>query len=146
MAGKQEMHRDEAAAAMPRDPRGLAAWVVESLDGGTIDTRRAQTLLAAARLLATLGPDRETSAEALADLVLRGRISHGLPPRSAGEWERAARLFDDAALDELRRWERLLELDGRHHIEDLFFGERAAHEPDAPVLDDEDGVRADGGQ
>ena len=76
---------------------------------GRLDTRQASVAAALLRLLHALGPDPISDEEAWKEVELRGRIMHGMPPRSPEEWERVALLYDDEALEEFRRWDAALQ-------------------------------------
>lgn len=56
------------------------------------------------RVLATLGPEPLAEEESLREIELRGLLMNGIPPRTPDEWELAAKVFDDEALSEFRRW------------------------------------------
>jgi hypothetical protein len=122
-------HRDRAAPrAIPaelveRDLRGLAWWVVGGVLSRDLAANEATVIASLLRVLAALGPAEASTAAALREVELRGRIMHGQPPRDAVEWELASSLFSDEALDEFRRWEALLEADPGDCVDPLLLGE-----------------------
>ena len=67
--------------------------------------QRATVIASIIRTLTALGQEPLAADEALREVELRGRVMHGLPPRDPAEWEHAALVFSDDALDEFRRWE-----------------------------------------
>lgn len=124
------------------DLRGLGWWLIEQVLLQELETGRASVVANLVRTLAALGPAPEEESAALREVELRGRLMHGLPPRTPEEWARAEAVFDDAALAEFRRWERLLlEADDGDGLEPLDLGQGGAGEIDVPlVIDAEDGV------
>jgi len=90
--------------ATEHDVRALAWWLVEQTVKGTIEMNRASVLGTLLRTLAALGPAPADEDEALAEVELRGVLMNGMPPRDDEEWTLAARIFDDDALAEFRRW------------------------------------------
>jgi hypothetical protein len=48
--------------------------------------------------------------EVLAEIELRGCLMHGLPPRNQEEWDLAREKFDDEAIAEFERWQRLIDI------------------------------------
>jgi len=127
-----------------RDLHGLAWWLAEAALRGSVESREAAVVASLIRVLAALGPPGLEEDELLLEVELRALIAHGIPPRTEGEWARAAALFDDAALAEIRRWPPLVDADGDHDAQPLRFGEVAAVEVEVPLLvEDEDGVEGD---
>jgi len=122
----------DGAAPLPirdRDLRGTGWWLLEQITAnGTVGERAASVGAALLRVLSALGPERASEEAALAEVELRGRLMHGQPPRTATEWERAARAFTGDAVEEFRRWEvveLLLERDGVGE-DDPLIGRQAA--------------------
>lgn len=127
-------------AIRARDPLALQWWVIQQVIEGTIQPNQASAIATVVRTLANLPPAAADEAEALAAIALRGQLMHGIPPRSAAQWELAARLFDDDALAEFRRWS-LLEDDGADVREEFGVRDLIAHEREvAAVVHDEDRV------
>ncbi len=123
-----------------RDLRGLGWWLVEGTLRQRVGAREASVVASLLRTLAALGPDEGDTEDALREVELRGVLMHGMPPRTPEEWARAARIFDDDALAEFRRWERLLlEADHGDRPEPLDPGEVRAGDVDVSRgIDDED--------
>ncbi len=121
---------------------GLGWWLVGAAIEGRVGGRQATILTGVARLLAGLGAPEINDEDALAEVELRGRLMYGQPPRTAAEWERAATIFDDDAMEEFRRWERLrVERDRVDRAQPFDLRERAADQVDVPgVVDREDGI------
>jgi hypothetical protein len=57
-----------------------------------------------------LGLEPYDEKEALREVELRGRLMHGQPPRDPEEWAFARERFDDNAMAEFERWQRLIEV------------------------------------
>jgi hypothetical protein len=91
-----------------RDARRLAWWVAGEMARGTLETQRGTVLSSVLRLLHTMGPEPADQEDALAEVEMRGMLMHGLPPRDPEEWARAERTFNDEAMGEFHRWERLI--------------------------------------
>ena len=124
-----------------RDLVGLGWWLVERVISGATNTAEASVLASVMRVLAALGPGEMDRDAALREAQLRGLVMHGIPPRTAEEWELAESLFDDDALAELRRWQALLEADSDDHREPLLFRHRTGHKRDTSLgVDGEDGL------
>ncbi len=87
-----------------RDLRALGWWLIEETLAGRITPPEASAVNRMMHTLLQLGPTPEADDVALQDVALRGLLMHGLPPRTAEEWRRAAEVFDDDALAEFRRW------------------------------------------
>jgi hypothetical protein len=114
----------QPAGVEEHDLRALAWWVIAETLGNRIDPPKASVVNAIMRTLSSLGPEPAGEERALEDVVLRGLLMHGIPPRDEEEWVRAAELFDDEALAEFRRWAVLLgEADSDDRLEPLFPGE-----------------------
>lgn len=127
------------AAIQARDPLALQWWVIERIIDGALQPPQAAAISGVVRTLANLPPGAGDQATTLASIALRGRLMHGIPPRSPEQWALAATMFDDEALVEFRRWE-LLEHDRGDVREPLGLGDGVAHDGDvAPVVHDEDG-------
>ena len=90
-------------AVRDEDPRALGWWIVARLIEGELEPQRATALTSLVRAIATLGPSPVSEREALAEIELRGLLMHGLPPRTADEWERAERILSAEALAEIVR-------------------------------------------
>jgi len=142
-------------AVRERDVRGLAWWLMELLVSREDPAANAQALTAVLRVLAGLGPEPRQEEDALAEVELRGLLMHGVPPRTPGEWARAAELFSPEALREIARWEgllaagegggALLEGEGRDGFQPFRLRDaRAEHLEVAGLIHDEDGVGGDG--
>lgn len=141
-------------AVRERDVRGLAWWLMELLISREDPASNAQALTAVLRVLAGLGPEPRQEEDALAEVELRGLLMHGVPPRTPGEWARAAELFSPEALREIARWEGLLaaeadgvllEGDGADRLQPFRLGDtRAEHLEVAGLIHHEDGVGGDG--
>ena len=116
-----------------RDLRGLGWWLIEHILRGSVESRDGSVVAGLVRTLAALGPEESNREEALREVELRGMLMHGMPPRTEEEWELAARVFDDDALAEFRRWERLLlEADHRDGTEPFDLREVRAGDVEVP--------------
>ena len=94
------------APVVGRDLRGTGWWVIEKMAAGAVfEAREGGVVAALLRVLMALGPAPESEEEVLAEVALRGRLAHGLPPQDAAAWERVIRLFEPDAVEEFRRWE-----------------------------------------
>lgn len=126
--------------ARPRDLRELGWWLIEQVLEARIDQKDAAVVSTLIRTLATLGPSPLDDERALREVMLRGRLMHGLPPASEDEWRQAEEAFEPAAIAEFLRWRPLLEGDAEDRFEPLLFGEMGGEELDTPfVADGEDG-------
>lgn len=97
---------DLPAAVVARDLRETGWWVIERLTtAAEFESKEGAVVATVLRVLAGLGPSPLAEEEALAEVELRGRLAHGLPPASAAEWERVMQAFEPGAVDEFRRWE-----------------------------------------
>lgn len=96
------------AALTERSARRLAWWVAAEMARGALETQRGTVLSNVLRLLHAMGPEPLDEEDALAEVEMRGRLMHGQPPRDPEEWARAERTFDEEAIGEFRRWERLI--------------------------------------
>ena len=94
-----------ADAVRERDLRTLVWWLIEETLAGRITPPEASAVNRMMHTLLELGPGPEADEQALQEVALRGLLMHGVPPRTAEEWKRAAEVFDDAALAEFRRWD-----------------------------------------
>jgi hypothetical protein len=91
-------------AVEEHDLHSLGWWLADRVTREAIDLQRAGVLISLIRALAGLGPEPMAQEEALLNVELLGAVSHGLPPRSPAEWERAERLFSGEGLVEMTRW------------------------------------------
>lgn len=126
-----------AAAIAARDMRETAwewvRWLSAKSDGGS----QAAAML---RLVAGMPPEGAATDDALREIELRALVSHGVPPRSPGEWALAERLFSAAGLAEMQRWVSLLEANPADHLQPFRRGDAAAVEVDVPFgVEGEDG-------
>jgi hypothetical protein len=92
------------AAVEARDLRELGWWTIEHTISGDVEPRSGTVICTIMRVLAALGPEPFAEEESLREIELRGLLMNGIPPRTADEWELAARIFDDDAASEFRRW------------------------------------------
>lgn len=123
-----------AATFRRRDLRSLGWWAIGELIGGALEERTGTVLASLMRTLAALGPEPLATEEALREVELRGLLMQGLPPRTPGEWELAARLFSAEAVAEIARWRPSGEDHAGHDLEPLLLRDRAADEVEvAPV-------------
>ena len=124
-----------------RDLRALGWWLIEHVLRKKVEAHEGSVVANLVRTLAALGPEDADTEDALREVELRGVLMHGMPPRTEDEWARAARSFDDDALAEFHRWEKLLlEADHRDRPEPFDFGEVRAGDVEVPgFIDDEDG-------
>ncbi len=90
-----------------RDLRGLGWWTIEHTILGDLAANRGTVISTIMRTLATMGPEPLAEEEILREVELRGILMNGIPPRTEEEWELAAKIFDDEALAEFRRWQAL---------------------------------------
>ncbi|MGH2632027.1 MAG: hypothetical protein ACRDG3_01335 [Tepidiformaceae bacterium] len=104
-----------------RNLRDLGWWVVGRMTETELTAPNASVVVAVMRILASLGPEPLAEEDALKQVELRGLIMHGQPPRSAEEWQLAADIFEDDALEEFHRWD--------DEIERLIAGSRANGPP-----------------
>lgn len=126
-----------------KDLRSLGWWLIERVLLGQFETQRASVAASLMRTLAALGPEEASEEEALREVELRGRLMHGLPPRTEEEWARAQEAFDEGSLAEFRRWANplLLEGDRGNGPEPFDLRQRGAGDVHMPLLiDDEDRV------
>ena len=93
-----------AGAIRERDLRTLGWWLIEETLAGRVTPPEASAVNRMMHTLLQLGPTPEADDLALQEVALRGLLMHGVPPRTADEWKRAAEIFDDEALAEFRRW------------------------------------------
>lgn len=99
------------AAVAERDLRETGWWVIEQLTAAqAFEAKEGSVVASVLRVLAGLGPSPLSEEEALAEVELRGRLAHGLPPASPEQWERAIRVFEPEAVEEYRRWDADAEL------------------------------------
>lgn len=91
-------------AIREHDLRALGWWLIEETLAGRITPPEASAVNRMMHTLLQLGPAPEADELALQEVALRGLLMHGVPPRTAEEWRRAAEIFDDEALAEFRRW------------------------------------------
>lgn len=87
-----------------RDLRELGWWMVDEVLANRVGREQASGVAAIMRVLAGLGADDAHDDEALAEIELRGRLAHGMPPRGDEQWALARQRFTDAALREFERW------------------------------------------
>jgi hypothetical protein len=92
-----------------QDERAFAWWTIGELLAERLSTPQGSVIASLLRIIHAFGPPEMSEEEALAEAEFRGRIAHGLPPRGDAEWAKAERIFEPAAIEEFRRWERLLE-------------------------------------
>lgn len=124
-----------------RDLAGLGWWVVRAMAEGSLEERTASVLASLMRVLAAVGGGEAAGEDVLREVVLRGLVMHGVPPRTEDEWELARAIFDDGALAEIRRWAPLVEADGDDDLQPFRLGEGRAVEVEMPLLiEDEDAV------
>jgi len=74
-----------------------------------------------------------------AESVLRGKLSHGIPPANDAEWQLATERFSVEAVAEFRSWPRLGKGDEADAAEPFPFRDLRARDADEAVaIDDED--------
>lgn len=128
-------------ALAEHDIRALAWWLFERVAGPEKFDPDARVLVTILRLLETLGPDPLEMDVILAETVLRGKLSHGIPPASEDEWTLARERFSGEAVAEFRRWPPLGKGNSDHAAEPFRLGDLRAHDADeAFAIDDEDGL------
>lgn len=127
---RQQRVRDQAITG--RDLRSLGWWLISQILAEDLTPQHASVAARIMGLLERLGPGLESGDESLRELALRGMVMAGVPPRTPDEWELAARIFDDAALAELRRWPALLERDRHEPLEPLILPEHGGGEGEMP--------------
>lgn len=138
----QQEARPARAGEAPENLRAFGWWLIRGVLGETVEVQKGSVLIAAARLIAALGPESETDDQALAAAALRGRVMHGLAPESDAEWELARALFSAEALAEIRRWAESVEPDLVDNGEPGRLLETSALERELPLGGDvDDGVR-----
>lgn len=138
-----QVARPAHAGEAPEDLRAFGWWLIRGVLGETVEVQKGSVLVAAARLIAALGPESEADDQALAAAVLRGRVMHGLAPEGDAEWDLARALFTAEALAEIRRWAESVEPDLVHHREPGGLRQASALEREVSRGSDvDDGVRA----
>ena len=100
----RERAPSSTGAIRARDLRALGWWLIEETLAGRITPSETSAVNRMMHTLLQLGPAPEADELALQEVALRGLLMHGVPPRTAEEWRRAAEIFDDEALGEFRRW------------------------------------------
>ncbi len=122
------------------DVRQLSWWLVEQVIRGKLEERRAGVVATMVRILVSLGPEPLAPGAALEAIRLRASLMHGIPPKE-DEWPAIEAMFDDQAVEEIRRWSSLFERDVRDHDEPLVLGNVVAGDGDvASLIHDEDRV------
>jgi len=86
------------------DLRELGWWTIEHTIRGDLAPNRGSVISTIMRTLVGMGPAPLDEDEILREVELRGILMNGIPPRTDDEWELAAKIFDDEALSEFRRW------------------------------------------
>ena len=86
------------------DLRELGWWTIEHTIRGDLAPNRGTVISTTMRTLVGMGPAPLDEDEILREVELRGILMNGIPPRNDEEWELAAKVFDDEALSEFRRW------------------------------------------
>jgi len=119
-------------AILLRDERALAWWTLGELVAERLSTSQGSAIASLLRILHALGPTPLSEEQALVEAEFRGRIMHGMPPRSAEQWAMAERLYDAESVAEFRRWERLLERDRGDVYQPEFLVDRTGLEGDVP--------------
>jgi hypothetical protein len=105
------------------DIAGVAWWALEGVAGGSLESGTAMVMASLLRVLLAAGDTAPPDDDALLEVELRGLLMHGLPPRNGEEWAVAEARFSAEAMDEVRRWQRLLEGDALDGIEPGIRGE-----------------------
>lgn len=123
--GHQALRRTAArdAAIAERDLRALGWWLIDGVLAAGLEPQRASVTVRIMSLLERLGPGTHDGDDALREVVLRGLVMAGIPPRTPDEWAIAERVFDDEALAEIRRWALSFEGDGHDAFEPLVPGQ-----------------------
>ena len=107
-----------------RDPHGIVWWLIERAAREKLEVRFASVVNQTLRTLIQLGQAGADEEQALASIVVRGRLMHGLPPANPEQWALAESMFAAEALEEFRRWPKLLEDDASDGREPLYFREQ----------------------
>jgi hypothetical protein len=106
-ARRPELPPADAHKADARDPHALGRFAVERAATSTASPLQTARFIRAVTQLHGMGPGPMDQERALQEVALRGRIMNGQPPRDDREWAFAAEVFDDEAMLEFHRWERL---------------------------------------
>ena len=107
-----------------RDIPGVAWWALEQLVSGGLEARDGGVYSTLLRVLLACGPEDLLEASSLAEVELRGRLMHGLPPATPGQWQLFAARFSEEAAAEVQRWARLLEADALDVVDPALFRDR----------------------
>lgn len=91
------------AEIVDRDLHILAWWMIQ--EGGTekLEPKFASVINQIARMFILLGQEGEDKAEMVARIVVRGRLMQGLPRATREQWALAEVMFEDEALEKIRR-------------------------------------------
>lgn len=104
VAEREEPRQEASALPGGRDLRELGWWIIENTVSSGLTTQQASVVASVMRVLVALGPAPEDEETRLRAIELQAHLMHGFPPRSEEEWELAAQLYDDSALQEFGRW------------------------------------------
>ena len=99
-----ELALQSPAAIDGRDLRELGWWTIEHTIRGDLAPNRGSVISTIMRTLVGMGPAPLDEDEILREVELRGILMNGIPPRNDEQWELAAKIFDEEALSEFRRW------------------------------------------
>lgn len=107
-----------------RDIPGVAWWALEQLAAGGLEARDGGVYSTLLRVLLACAPEDPGGGQLLAEIELRGRLMHGLPPATPGQLELLESRFSDEAAAEVQRWTRLLEADALDVVDPAIFRDR----------------------
>ncbi|MCA9823133.1 MAG: hypothetical protein R3B97_05445 [Dehalococcoidia bacterium] len=107
-----------------RDIPGVAWWAVEQLATGGMEGREGGVYSTLLRVLLACNPEDGADADVLAEIELRGRLMHGLPPSTPGQWNLLETRFSVEAVTEVRRWAALFEADALDVVDPSLFRDR----------------------
>lgn len=120
-----------------RDIHGLAWWALRGLTTTELDARTGSVIASLLRVVLAAGEAGLTDdEEARREVELRGLLMHGIPPRNDEEWERLEQSFSPEAVEEVRRWRKLLVADRLDGVDPGLFGDEAAGQPGESSLFD----------
>lgn len=111
-------------AVQERDISGVAWWAVEQLATGALEGRDGGTYATLLRVLLACDPDDPAAAAVLAEVELRGRLMHGLPPETMEQWRLLEARFGTDVVNEVRRWAGLFESDPLDIVDPALFRDR----------------------
>lgn len=134
---RPELHTERASlepepAKAPRPTsHELMRDALDRLRSGQLSALAAARYMRGILAFRNLGPEPYDEEEALREVELRGCLMHGQPPRNPEEWAFARERFDDDAIAEFERWQRLIEVRraGRREKETLAFDPTGRYHP-----------------